>query len=84
MGTGEPGLGALQARASLCGIDLLAPLLGHLPGCVQAPTNLQCQSLAGAQGSQGFQILHKEALHTREGLLSVGASTLVPAPSPRE
>lgn len=49
------------------------PTEGYLSGCLEAPTNLQHQSLTGAQGSQGFQrkILHKEALHTREVVISV-------------
>lgn len=60
-------------------LALFAARLGDIPaeryllGCLEAPTNLQHQSLTGTQGSQGFQrkILHKEALHTREVVISV-------------
>lgn len=54
------------------------PAEGYLPGCLEAPTNLQHQSLTGAQGCQGFQwkILHKEPLHTREVVISDSAGVM--------
>lgn len=50
-----------------------SPTEGYLSGSSEAPTNLQHKSLTGSQGSQGFQwkVLHKEALHIKEVVISV-------------
>lgn len=63
-------------------LALFAARLGDIPaerylsGCLEAPTNLQHQSLTGTQGGLGFQrkILHKEALHTKEVVISFSAA----------
>lgn len=69
---------AHEHRLSLCGMTWSQPphtSESILLGCLEAPTNLQRQSLTGAQRSQSFQreLLHKEALHTKEVVISVSA-----------